>query len=153
MARYSHLPIWKAAMDLAVHLEHAVRRFPRYHKYSLGQDLRQCARRLCRLITRANEARMPQRAKVLDELVLTVEDMKTLLTLAQETRAFGSFNEFAVAADLAVSLGKQSGGWRQGAARKALRARRGPKLRPEMSRDAARAQVHCAPQPPGTCRV
>ena len=27
MARYSHLPIWKAAMDLAVHLEHAVRRF------------------------------------------------------------------------------------------------------------------------------
>ena len=88
-------------------------------KYSLGQDLRQCARRLCRLITRANEARMPQRAKVLDELVLTVEDMKTLLTLAQETRAFGSFNEFAVAADLAVSLGKQSGGWRQGAARKA----------------------------------
>ena len=37
MARYSHLPIWKAAMDLAVHLEHAVRRFPRYHKYSLGQ--------------------------------------------------------------------------------------------------------------------
>ena len=119
MARYSHLPIWKAAMDLAVHLEHAVRRFPRYHKYSLGQDLRQCARRLCRLITRANEARMPQRAKVLDELVLTVADTKTLLTLAQETRAFGSFNEFAVAADLAVSLGKQSGGWRQGAARKA----------------------------------
>ena len=44
---------------------------------------------------------------------------KTLLTLAQETRAIGSFNEFAVAADLAVSLGKQSGGWRQGAARKA----------------------------------
>ena len=32
MARTSHLPIWKAAMDLAVHLEHAVRRFPRYHK-------------------------------------------------------------------------------------------------------------------------
>ena len=29
MARYSHLPIWKAAMDLAVHLEHAVRRFLR----------------------------------------------------------------------------------------------------------------------------
>ena len=28
MAHYRHLPVWKAAMDLAVHLEHAVRRFP-----------------------------------------------------------------------------------------------------------------------------
>ena len=113
MARYAHLPIWKAAIDLAVHLEKAVRRFPRYHKYSLGSDLRQCARRLCRLVTRANEARAEARGKVLDELVLSVEDMKTLLTLAQETHAFGSFNEFATAADLAVSLGKQSGGWRR----------------------------------------
>jgi hypothetical protein len=113
MARYAHLPIWKDAIDLAVHLEKAVRRFPRYHKYSLGSDLRQCARRLCRLVTRANEVRAEARAKVLDELVLTVEDMKTLLTLAQETRAFGSFNEFAVATELVVSLGKQSGGWRR----------------------------------------
>ena len=56
MARYSHLPIWKAAMDLAVHLEHAVRRFPRYHKYTLGTDLRHCAQRLCRLVTRAARA-------------------------------------------------------------------------------------------------
>jgi len=69
MARYAHLPIWKDAIDLAVHLEKAVRRFPRYHhKYSLGSDLRQCARRLCRLVTRANEARAEARAKVLEEL-------------------------------------------------------------------------------------
>lgn len=111
MARYTHLPIWKDAIDLAVHLEKAVQRFPRYHKYSLGSDLRECARRLCRLVVRANEARAAARGKVLEELVLTVEDMKTLLTLGQETRAFGSFNEFATAADLVVSLGKQSGGW------------------------------------------
>ena len=48
MAHYRHLPIWKAAMDLAVHLEHAVRRFARYHKYTLGTELRQTAQRLCR---------------------------------------------------------------------------------------------------------
>jgi hypothetical protein len=40
-----HLPVWKAAMDMAVHLEHAVRRFrktpspPRCHKYTLGTEL------------------------------------------------------------------------------------------------------------------
>src|SRR5690554_4947760 len=57
MARYRHLPIRKAAMDLAVHLEQAVRRFSRYHKYTLGSELRQTAQRLCRLVARANDAR------------------------------------------------------------------------------------------------
>jgi hypothetical protein len=67
MSHHRHLPIWKAAMALAVHLEGAVRRFSRYHKY----------------------------------------------TLAQETQAFAHFNEFALAAEWAVDLGKQSGGWRR----------------------------------------
>jgi len=33
MARYEHLPIYKKAMDLAIHLEKIVRNFSRYHKY------------------------------------------------------------------------------------------------------------------------
>ena len=104
MSHTRHLPIWKAALDLAVHLEHAVRRFPRYHKYTLGTELRQTAQRLCRLVARAT---------ALDELVLGVEEMKTLLTLAQEIKAFANFNEFAGATELTLSLGKQSGGWRR----------------------------------------
>lgn len=86
MAHYRHLPVWKAALDLAVHLEHAMRRFPRYHKYTLGSELRQTAQRLCRLVVRANDARDAARAVALDELVGTVEEMKTLLTLAQEVK-------------------------------------------------------------------
>ena len=39
MARYDHLPIYRAAFDLAVHLEQIVRHFDRYHKYTLGTDL------------------------------------------------------------------------------------------------------------------
>jgi hypothetical protein len=114
MAHYRHLPIWKAAMDLAVHLEHAVRRFPRYHKYTLGTELRQTAQRLCRLVARANNAQVDDgRFAALDQLVLGVEEMKTLLTLAQEMHAFANFNEFAGATDLTVVLGKQSGGWRR----------------------------------------
>ena len=113
MAHASPLPLWKAAMDLAVHLEQAVRRFPRYHKYTLGTDLRHCAQRLCRLVTRAARAGAAQRPAVLDALVLAVEEMKTLLILAQEARAFASFNEFATATELTVNLGKQSGGWRR----------------------------------------
>ena len=46
MARYDHLPIYRAAFDLAVHLERTVRHFDRYHKYTLGTDLRTGSRRI-----------------------------------------------------------------------------------------------------------
>jgi hypothetical protein len=44
MARYEHLPIYKTAMDLTIYLEQVVRNFSRYHKYTLGSDLRQQSR-------------------------------------------------------------------------------------------------------------
>ena len=56
-------------MDLAVHLVHAVRRLSPDHTYTLGTELRHTAQRLC------------QQVKF----------------LAQETRAFAHFNEFATA--------------------------------------------------------
>ena len=46
MARYEHLPIYRAAFDLAVHLEKIVRNFSRYHRYSLGTELRAGSRRI-----------------------------------------------------------------------------------------------------------
>lgn len=50
------LPLWKAVMDLAVHLGQAVRCFPRCHQYPQGIDLRRCAQRLCRVVTHAATA-------------------------------------------------------------------------------------------------
>jgi len=41
MVRYEHLPIYKTAMDWAMYLKQMVRNFSRYHKYTLGSDLRQ----------------------------------------------------------------------------------------------------------------
>ena len=46
MARYEHLPIYRAAFDLDVHVEKLVRGFNRYHKYSLGTELRERSREL-----------------------------------------------------------------------------------------------------------
>ena len=54
MARYEHLPIYKTAMDLTVYLEQVVRNVSRYHKYTLGTDLRQQSRELVTVIIRAN---------------------------------------------------------------------------------------------------
>jgi len=57
MARYEHLPIFKTAMDLTIYLEQVVRNFSRYHKYTLGSDLRQQSRELVTVIIRANSRR------------------------------------------------------------------------------------------------
>lgn len=39
MARYECLPIYKAALDMTVHVEKRVAGFSRYHKYTLGTEL------------------------------------------------------------------------------------------------------------------
>jgi hypothetical protein len=59
MARYDHLPIYRAAFDLAVHLEKLVRQFSRYHKYTLGTELRDGSRRILVRIIEAS-TRFPQ---------------------------------------------------------------------------------------------
>ncbi|MCP3663387.1 MAG: hypothetical protein GY696_12980 [Gammaproteobacteria bacterium] len=46
MARYEHLPIYKQAMDVAVHFEKVAAGFSRYHKYTLGTELRNASREL-----------------------------------------------------------------------------------------------------------
>ena len=40
MAQTEHLPIYKSAYDLCLYLEQVVHNFARYHKYTLGADLR-----------------------------------------------------------------------------------------------------------------
>ena len=110
MARVDHLPIWRDANRLLVVIEEAVRRFPRYHKYTLGTDLRRQAMVVCRLITRAYHEK-DNRSQQVRRLSLAVDDLKVLVQLGKEVRAFHSFKEFQTAAELAVALGKQSGGW------------------------------------------
>ena len=62
MARYEHLPIYKAALDVAVGFEKLVAGFSRYHKYTLGTELRNGSRRVVEQVVRANAAheRLPE---------------------------------------------------------------------------------------------
>ncbi len=112
MRHLNHLPIWRDANRLLVAVEQAVRLFPRYHKYTLGTELRRQAMEVCRLILRAADQRADQLGWV-QRLVLAIDDLKLSVQLAKELEAFKSFKEFQTIAELAVAVGKQSGGWRK----------------------------------------
>ncbi|GAB2738440.1 hypothetical protein GCM10027019_18050 [Melaminivora jejuensis] len=51
--RYRQLPLWRDAQRLLLQVELAVRGFARYHKYTLGSELRQQAMAICRLVAHA----------------------------------------------------------------------------------------------------
>jgi len=110
--RYRQLPLWRDASQFLLEVEQAVRRFPRYHKYTLGSELRRQAMQICRLVARAAQcAETAQRERLVESLVWQVEDAKMSVQLAKELQAFCSPPVRTGAGTGRMVLGKQSGGW------------------------------------------
>jgi len=109
MAYYENLPIYKKSMELAVYLENAVRGFSRYHKYTIGSDMRDVSKSLVALIVKANSKN--DKRTVLAELRDKSEEMKLNILIGKEIKAFKSFQQFQHAASLAVEISRQSEGW------------------------------------------
>ncbi len=109
MAQTEHLPIYKSTYDLCLHLEGIVHNFSRYHKYTLGADLRDGARRALKLVVRANARR--DKTSVLLELREELESLKVVLRLSQDVKAFAHFTSFEHAITQVVEIAKQNEGW------------------------------------------
>ena len=77
MRHLKHLPIWRDATRLLLAIEQAMRLYPRYHKYTLGTELRRQAMRVCRLIMRAADQGAEQ-ARWLNQLVVAIDDLKSI---------------------------------------------------------------------------
>ena len=92
MAQTEHLPIYKAAYDFCLWCEQVVQGFSRYHKYALGADLRDGARGALKLVVRANARR--DKTPVLLQLREELEELKVLLRLGQDVKAFANFKSF-----------------------------------------------------------
>jgi hypothetical protein len=76
MAQVEHLPIYRTALKLAVHLETVVKGFPRYTKYTLGSELRAHGQQILLLIVRAH-GNVAGRVERLRELRTAVELVAT----------------------------------------------------------------------------
>ena len=109
MAQYEHLPIYKKAMDLTIYLENLVRGFSRYHKYTVGTDLRNLSREVVRLIIKANSEK--DKHITLTLLRDTIEELKVTLRICKEVKAFKNFDSFKHAIEEAISMSRQGEGW------------------------------------------
>ena len=109
MARYEHRPIYKKSLDLTVYFEKTVAGFSRYHKYTLGTELRMTSREVLRGIIRANNSR--ERLAELLKLREILEDLLLLVRLAKEVKAFQSFDSYRFAAEEVVGVSRQNEGW------------------------------------------
>ena len=107
---YDELPIFKSALDFAVYIESIVKNFDKYHKYTLGVDLRTHSKKTLFLVHRANITK-EHRVKLLEELRDSCEEMKMLLRIAKELRAFKSFHSFEHSSKLAVDICRQAQSW------------------------------------------
>jgi len=56
----TYLPIWRDANQFLLAIEKVVKLFPKYHKYTLGSELRKNALKVCNLIHQAWQERTKQ---------------------------------------------------------------------------------------------
>lgn len=112
MARYEHLPIYKAALDLTVHMEKLVAGFARYHKYTLGTELRSGSRAVLIQVLRANNAAAAA-ARSAELLVLRdlIDALLLTMRVAKEVKAFKSFTGYLFAVEQVGAVARQNEGW------------------------------------------
>ena len=109
MSLYEELPVYKKALDMAVYFEKVVRHFEKYHKYTLGAEIRTMAHRILVLVAKANTKQ--SRKETLIEALDKLEELKITLRLCKEVKAFNSFKSFEFATKSVIEVSKQCEGW------------------------------------------
>jgi hypothetical protein len=106
---YTKLPIFKKAMELNVYIETIVKSFSRYHKYSIGAELREKSREVLYAIYKVFFAK--NKIDAIKNLRDTNEELKIIIFLANELKVLKSFKQFEISSKLCFEIGKQSQGW------------------------------------------
>ena len=106
---YDKLPIFKSAMDLVVYTESIVKNFEKYHKYTMGEELRNRSRDILFGIQKANMSK--DKSQELIALRDKCEAFKMTVAIAQEIKAFNSFKQFENSSKLSYAVCRQAQAW------------------------------------------
>ena len=94
---------------MCIYFEKIIRNFDRHHKYVIGADLRRLGIKAVMLTIKANDAR--NKVPMLLQLKDVLEEIKILVKICKEVKAFNSFKSFEVSVKMADSVVKQCAGW------------------------------------------
>lgn len=109
MANHENFPIFRSALELCVYIETIVKRFDRYHKYTIGEDMRKFSKDMLFIINRVGLAK--DKVRALTRLRDRCEDMKMLILISKELNAFKSFKQFDHSSKLSVDVCRQAQAW------------------------------------------
>jgi len=108
-AYYEQLPVYRQSLDLTVWTEEAVRSFPRYHKYTIGSELRNTSREITLLVAAANTKK--DRKEILLRARNKIEELKLLFRVCMELKIFRSFRSYEHAIRQIAGIARQTEGW------------------------------------------
>lgn len=109
MAQYENLPVFKAALDMTKYFENTVAGFSRYHKYTLGSELRDLSRAVLLAVVRAN--RKDDRIAYLQLALGKLEELKVTIHLCTEVKAFNGLKSPGHSVKLVGDVARQCEGW------------------------------------------
>lgn len=102
----------KKAERLLADIEQTVKAFARYHKYTLGSEIRTQAMTVVRMCHRAWRDQSRQ-AHWLSELVWSIDELKLSIRIGSQIHAFKSFAQFESLIRAAEEVGRCAGGWKR----------------------------------------
>ena len=114
MARYQHLPIYKLSYELLARVMLLTKEFPRDHKFTLGQKIRDEIIFVIVLIYRANSSE--QKVSIIKEILERILVVELLIRLAQDIHILSQKN-YANLVEMTESIARQAEGWKKTAGR------------------------------------
>ncbi|MDD5041475.1 MAG: diversity-generating retroelement protein Avd [Candidatus Peribacteraceae bacterium] len=108
MSRYAHLIIFQKAYDLTLRFFRETHEFPREHKFSLGQQMKDACLAMLDAIIEANAA--VDKKPALERASACLERLRVYTRLAYDLKVIG-MKKYEVLSKHSDEIGRMIGGW------------------------------------------
>ena len=108
-AAYENLQVYKSAKDIVVYFETIIRGFQRYHKYTIGSEMRTISYAVLVGIIQANTRvdRVVRLKAVLEHII----ELKVRIEICAECKIFHNQNSYPTAIKKIEEISRQCEGW------------------------------------------
>ncbi|MDD2934871.1 MAG: diversity-generating retroelement protein Avd [Candidatus Pacebacteria bacterium] len=118
MARYQHLPIFQSTYDLTLEIHKRANNFPRMHRHSIGEKIKNTSIDLLDLIVTANSAK--NKTMYLENAQNILEKLKIYIRICFDLKILGQ-KGFEFLTRKIDEIGRQLNKWKEWSTSSSLR--------------------------------